>query len=72
MRDAMRDHPRLPRPRAGEDQERPFDVQDRFLLGLREERRSIQSEKPVSARWSRARSLASPYSTVTLFARFLG
>ncbi len=56
IRDPMRDDARLPRPRAGENQQRPFAVLHGLLLLWIERGKEVQP----------------PYSTVTLFARFLG
>ena len=56
IRDAMRDDARLSRPGAGEDQQRAFGLSNSFLL----------------CRIQRGEEIQLSYSTVTLFARFLG
>ena len=63
----LRDDARLARAGAGEDQQRPVDVEDRFALFGVEGSRSP---------WDRGSPIAEPirrsYSTVTLFARLRG
>ena len=68
--DAARDDARLARAGAGQNQQRPVDVQDGVALlgieGVEEVHRCWDSRIADGNPWLR------PYSTVTLFARFRG
>ena len=84
MGDAERDDARLARARAGEDEQRPFDLLDGFaLLGVESVRKSIRLERRVARghaplQYSErrtadaARCRVDSYSTVTLLARLRG
>ncbi len=73
--DAVRDDARLAGARAGEDQERAFRLEYSFVLFRIEAGEKIQASTVVGSRQSHPASCRPPaatYSTVTLFARFLG